>query len=176
MRMELAWGRLRGLQPEQTVKGNAELQLAPEVDQTDQDRIGAVRNSVDRTRYSHLGNSLRRKCHPFAAEPEDQNTDQVAVAQVGPGTSLEVARLGRSGQPLRPLSQVALRGRPVEKGAGCRREYWTVATVDMRLELRTASIAGCPDPVPAIASGNRQACQPGIQAREPIAHLTALPS
>ena len=87
-----------GLDPEQAVQRDAELQLAPEVDQADEDALercgirwtgrGSVTSATAR---------VRRASHSLA-EPEDQDADPVALAS---GSSRRRRRRPgrRTGQP-----------------------------------------------------------------------------
>ena len=127
---------------EQAVQRDAEEELAADVDQPLEDRVGAVRDPMHGPRVRDLGEGPGGQRQPFVVQPEDQDADVVAV--VG---------LLLLGQEPGPFGQISLRRGAIEEGPGRPRVDGTIPAVDVRLQFGTAPIAADPDPVPAFGVG-----------------------
>ena len=116
------------------MKRNAKFELSPQVYQSRQDLIRAMRNTMHGTKLGNLSKNVGTERQIFSTKLKDEHAEPNAVGLEKGGilllrvriTSIVVIRLG---QPASPFSEISLGGGAVEKEPGRCAEDRTVTAV-----------------------------------------------
>ena len=113
---------------------HAQLNLALQIHQSDENLIGAMGHTMYRPRVGDFGDGACTKGQPFYPQAKDQDADrfamELAVVFVVPVSFDARILFCRAREPSGPAGEISLWCRAVEKGPRCCGKHMTVSTMN----------------------------------------------